>query len=918
MPELCVSLLGGVAVLVGEERHPVKGVIPGAIVARLALAEGAVVSTDTLIEELWADPPESAAASLRVAVSKLRSGTLGAVLAGGRGGYRLDVEPDRIDLVRLLRLLEDPHARSRDELEEAEHLWAEDPLHDLADRPFAETLRIRFRELRRAAAEELARLRIESDDHGDAALGLERIAGEFPLHERPVELRALAFARAGRTSDALAEIDAFRRRLDDELGLDLPSSLDELRQSIVRQVAQVVAPRDAATRVVRHGIPIPLTRFVGRERELAAVEDGRAAARLVTLVGPGGVGKTRLAVESARRSTRTTDDEQWMADLASITSPDQVVPAIADLVGATTPAVEAIARVLDGRRALLILDNAEHVLEVVRAAVRALLEQCEGLTVLVTSREALRIPGERLVQVAPMLGGALGDAEQLFLDRAADSRPELDLERRSDAVRRLVTLLDGIPLALELAAAQLDVLELDEVAEAVTAGTATGTTSSRHSSVTEAIRTSVDLVSADERDLLGQLSRFAGTFDTDAVAGICVAEGDVVPLTRRLAQRSLVAVVEHERLGSRFRVLESVKAYARAGLAVSDEEGWDRRHLEWFAAQVDAIEPQLRSHGASKAWAVLDVSTPDLQQALRTAVALGDRGAALRLTGGQAHYWMSRGLLAEGRGAIEAALAVPGDADDRVEGIALSGVALLAYQSGDPAAATAYLQRAMESSTAAGDTSRVAMMLGYFAYAATLFGDKEQGQGLIAQAVATSEHAEPWARAEVLMCQGQALRALGKPAQALDSLAESRRIALEVGYQWIATSATYVAGKVLIDVRRARDAVDTLVPGAASAYLGEDPMGSLALMHAVGGACAFLEQHRVGAMIFGAVDRLGRRYGYNPVQTEGADAQQHRDRIAEGLTPGEFQQAYRAGEQLEFDDLFRLGAGVRRARAVAA
>jgi predicted ATPase/DNA-binding SARP family transcriptional activator len=917
---LTLSLLPEPAILHDGRRIPLRGEIPTAIAARLALTPGVSVTAETLVDELWTDPPETATVSVRVGVSKLRATELGDLVEGGRGGYRLNLAPDDIDLTRALQVLAgntDAEGR-RGLLESVEPLWDEAPLSSLADRPFAIEVRARFAALRRDAIVELAELRLADGDTEDSGRGLEPLLREQPLDEQVVELRARALARGGRVREALELIDELRGRLADALGLDLPASLEELRQAIVRQSPDVVGAADFSDRVERHGIPVPITRFIGRERDLEAVEQARAASRLVTVTGPGGVGKTRLVIESTRRATRAVDEEQWMVDLAAVPDGDGVSVAVGELLGTPEPSIATLARRLGGRRTLLVLDNAEHVLDATRELVRGVLAGAEGLSVVVTSREALKMPGERVVALPPMLESALPDAERLFRERAADARPDLDLDLQRSAIRRLCLMLDGMPLALELAAAQLDVLDLDEVAAAVVAGAGAAGLAARHASVTDTIRSSVELLSTDERTLLAQVACFAGTFRIEDVAGVCtVGEGtDVATLARRLVQKSLLAPTDHNRVGRRFRVLESVKAYSRATLpldgadSVISYEQWRARHRAWFATVVDELALELRGHDAAVGRALLDLAAPDLQLALADAVSAGDRAAALRIAGGQAHYWMGRGLLADGLDSLERALATPGDAPVALESVAVTGMALLTYQSGNQERALHYMALGLEVAERAGDASRVALLSAYGAYAASLFGDPEQVEPLLAIALGLLDDAEPWAIAEVLMCQGQAMRALGRPAQALEHLEEARALATQIGYAWIAGSARYVAGKVLIDVRRAREAVELLVPAARRLYLDEDAMSSLAFMHLVAGACALLERHRLGATIFGAVDKLGERFGYSPVRVEGQDAQVHRDRVAQGLTAEEWDAAYREGARLDFDGLFALGASL--------
>ncbi len=915
LPELVIRL--------GQEDERIRGEIPSALAARLALTPGVVVPTETLVSELWADPPETAAVSLRVAMSKLRATPLAAVLEGGRGGYRLAVDPGSVDLVALEAALAEPAAPGLvEELASFESHWWGEPFAVFAGRPFAEPAARRLAAARLAGATLLARLRMEAAAPDEAARGLERLAAAHPLDEAVAGLRARALAACGRAADALAVLDGLRSRLCDELGLEPSGELETLRREIVRGgIAVTPAAHAAATEPVeRHGIPLPLTRFVGRAHELAELEEARGASRLVTLLGPGGVGKTRLAVEAARRVSRDVDDEQWMVDLASVTDAAGVLVAVAESLGAAEATPAAIARRLDGQRALLVIDNAEHVVDAVRALLRELLTRTAGLTVVVTSREALKIPGERIVRVRPMLDEHLGDAARLFADRAGEIRPELGLRAEDAAVRELCAALDGIPLALELAAAQLDVLELDEVAAAVAAGAEGPGMAARHASVTEAIRSSVALLDAGERELLAQLALFAGTFRAEDAAEVCrLGDRPVPAVLHRLVQKSLVALAEHGSAGRRLRLLESVKAYCHAQLP-TDAAAWAQRRRGWAASLVDNLAPALRGHGAREARVLLDLAAPDLQRALADAVAVGDRPVALRIAGGQSHYWMTRGMLAEGCRSIEEALSCPGEAPVALEAVALSGVALLSYQAGDPEKAMGYLERALGAAAAAGDVSRSALLHAYAAYAASLFGDRERAEPLIEAAVGMLDGVEPWARAEVRLCQGQTLRALGSPATALERLAEARVLAERIGYDWVATSACYVAGKVLVDVRRSRDAVEMLVPGALRAFRDEDPTSALALLHLVAGACAALEQHRTGAELLGAVDRLGERYGYHPAETEGEETRRHREQLTAGLTPAQWSAAYGQGAGLDFAGAFALAATLlpRAARRSAA
>lgn len=915
---LAVDLLGRLVVRVDGTDVSIRGEIARGILGRLALAAGDAVPTEELVRALWAEPTETAPVSVRVNVSKLRAGPLGPRLSGGRGGYRLDVDPGEVDVLRLrgaireLRAavasgLPDPGVLER--LDFSDVLWGGEPLTELTDQPFAIELRAELAEERRFAGQEVAALHVERGDFQTALAGIAVLRSRTPLAEEPVRLEALALAGAGRTSEALAAIDAFRVRLVDELGLELPPALAELRMSVLRADPSVIAHVRHRTDVARHGIPLPLTRLVGRLDVLEAIAEARAGARLVTLVGPAGVGKTRLAVESARRTGRELDEEQWMVDLAAVPDGAAVVAAAADAVGATSHDADAIVRRLDGRRTLVVLDNAEHVIDACRALVRRLLERCEGLAVLVTSREPLGIPGERLVPVAPFAGATADDAVELFAERAADARPGFALDEVDhDEIRSLCAALDGIPLALELAAARLGVMELHQLGHSMlgSAAAAAEPRGERHSSLNTAIGWSIDLLDAAEREMIAQLAGFAGTFDFGDVAAVCTVRGDdPVAVGARLAQQSLLAIVEREGRPRRYRMLESVKAFVRARhpLGEADAAAWRSRHAAWYADLADRVGPEIRGLRRHVARDELIAAAPDLRLALDTAIGAGDRETALRIAGGQAEHWMREGRLVDGRAEVDRALAVPGEADPAVEARALLGVALLAFQGGGVEAALPYAGPALAAAQAAGDVDRQAVLLGYSAYGRSLMGDREAAGSLVAQAESLLDSVAPWVRCSVLLCVGQALRRLGRPAQALEALHAARTVAVRTGYEWIASSATYVTGKVLVDVRRGRDALAVLVPGVGEALDEGHPTSALALAHLVGGACALIERHYDGAVIFAAVDRLGARYDYNPVVAEGADVEVHRQRVAEALSPRERALAVAVGSRLDLAGL---------------
>lgn len=924
MTDRCtIGLFGPLVVDIGGRRVDVRAGLTSAILARLAWSPREVVTTEHLVSALWAEPPSNAAGSLRVYVSRLRSGPLSAVLQGGRGGYALDVDPDDVDVIRFLRRSEPAELCGREDAaaqmwSQALESWIAEPFESLSSFPFVAQARRELTSRRHLILRQLTEFRIARGEPNASIPALVSAVAEEPSDEDLVSTLARAHAAAGQEPSALAVIDRFRNHLLEEEGLDASGRMLELRQAVLRRDPSL-RPGGAQRSVARHGIPVPLTRLVGRESDLARIEEARSMHRLVTLVGPGGVGKTRLAVESARRATSTIDVEQWMVDLSTVPDGSDVLPATADALGASTHSLEGIAARVEGKPTLLIVDNAEHVLVSTRALVSELLASCEGLAVMVTSREPLSIPGEFVVRVAGLLDDDADRAVELFSERASAARGGADRAPGSDAaIRRLCRMLDGLPLALELAAARTDLLSVDDLLSALGRGESLPGSlvgAARQASLDNAIRWSTDNLPADEMRVLVELSGFAGPFTLDAVERICTpGDRSARELALALARKSLVAVDETEDGQRRYRLLESMKAFVRPLRDPGTAVQWYGRHREFFASLVDELAPTIRTHSAAVAHGVFDTLAPDLQLATENAIEAGDRDMALRLAGGQAWHWFKRGWLVEGRAVIDRALAVPGSSDPSIEARALVGIVNLAYQSGDAEAAFGYVARGIERATAGGERLALASLLAYAAYGRSLFGDPDEARQLIEQAMSLAEGAPDWLQAELKMSQGQTLRALGHPAQALESLDAARRLATRAGHAWALTSSEYVAGKILIEVKRPREAMTVLVNGAKTAATGGDFPGALALLHLLGGATALVEQHVQGAAVFGAVDAIGRRYSYSPVAAEGADAMVHRDRVAAGLAKREYEAAYDRGARFSLEELIALGSALAHRR----
>ncbi|WP_172386032.1 BTAD domain-containing putative transcriptional regulator [Streptomyces sp. MNP-20] len=681
-----------------------------ALLAALALRPGRTVPVAVLVDEVWGgEPPADAAGALQALVGRLRRALGAQAVASVDGGYQLRAAPDDVDAHRFERLVGegtraladgDP-AKAAVVLDDALALWHGDAFADLPDHAAHAARwaarRLEARRARLAAAVALGRAE-------DALPEITALCDSHPLDEPLQALRLRALRAAGRPAEALAAYDAVRRLLADRLGTDPGPELRALHEELLRPGAAPdhagpAAPRErageeptaaarASTAAAPGNLRARLTSFVGRAGDIDAIREDLRRARLVTLVGPGGAGKTRLSQEAAEGIE--APDGVWLAELAPLDDPEGVPEAVLTALGARETVLRgagaeelraAAERLGDDpvlrlteycapRRMLLILDNCEHVIDGAAHLAERLLAACPGLTVLATSREPLGVPGEALRPVGPLPEPF---ALRLLADRGQAARPGFRVTDDPEAAAEICARLDGLPLAIELAAARLRMLtprqiadRLDDRFRLLTSGART--VLPRQQTLRAVVDWSWDILDRSERAVLRRLAVCAGGCDLAAAEAVCAISGatsgtaswavdvevdprDVPDLLGSLVDKSLVVAAPSAAGGGmRYRLLETVYEYAVERLDESGERAaTERAHLTHFRELARRTDPELRGHGQRAAVAVLENEYENLRTALRRAVAARDEHEALCLVHALSWFWLMRDLRTEVR-----------------------------------------------------------------------------------------------------------------------------------------------------------------------------------------------------------------------------------------------------------------------------
>lgn len=779
-----------------------------ALLADLLLHLGQPVSADRLIEDLWdADPPANAANSLQNKVSQLRraleSGEPGGrdLLALRPAGYVLRVDADALDARRFTQLA--AHARAADgprgraeRFAQALGLWRGPALADFRDEPFAQAAIGRLEEERLVVIEEQAKARLELGEHAVLTGELGDLVARHPLRERLRAAHMRALYRAGRQSEALGSYHELRERLSEELGIDPDPELSALYQAILKQdpALRPVSARGPAPRAEqpapplpgRHGnLPVPLTELIGRGGALDDVGAQILANRLVTLTGPGGVGKTRLAVATAAAlaadggtsDTGNFDGGAWVVELAGLTPsppngpPDVSATGVADLAervaaviglrdetargpipaGQRGTVLDRLGAALAHRRILVVLDNCEHVIEPAAELVDRLLSAAPGLRILATSREPLGVSGEAVWTVPPLdkPSPVVTDpavlrefsAARLFLARAAQAEPGFTLTAdNAVAVAAICRRLDGIPLALELAASRVRAFDVKELADRLDdrfrlLSSGKRGVPARQRTLSAMIDWSWGLLGEAERTVLRRLAVQVDGCTLAAAQAVCsggaVAAEEVPELLAHLVDRSLVVTAPC--VETRYGLLESVAAYCLERLDEAGEaDAVRRRHRRYYLELAERAEPHLRGPDQRTWLDRLDAESANLRRVLDGAVRDGDAEVSHRLACALAWYWYLRGRRNEASRSLSRVLDVPG----RAAGAARvrswhAGMAM--FNGASRAEPNTVALKLFDN---AGDAAGLAMAQWFLGHAEFGFGDLSESERLVNAALA--------------------------------------------------------------------------------------------------------------------------------------------------------------------------------------
>ena len=835
---LTLAVLGPVDLRRDGVAVPVPGGRTAELLVRLALEAGSPVRAERLLEDLWPEDAHGAAPNtLQSKVSRLRR-ALGdpSLVRGGDAGYTLAVDPADVDAVQVLRLAEqaaalrgtgDP-ARVLELCDQALALFRGEPLPAAGDAAWSQPYRLRLAETRIGLVEDRLGARADQGSAGELVAELEDLVAEHPLRERLWALLVTDLYRAGRQGDALAACARVRRLLADELGIDPGPQLQHLEEQVLHQdpalsatarraAGAAPASEVAVPRRVAGNLPVTPGSLVGRAVQLEQVERLLSRPGLVTLTGPAGVGKTRLALEAAHR-TRVRGGA-WLARMETAADAPGVWHGIGGALGLDAPTRVTVTDRLRGDELVLVLDGCEHVVDTVAEVVAALLTVAPGLHVLATSQLPLRVGGEQVLDLEPL---PLADSVALFDERATAQRPSATDDETRRTVEEVCRALDGLPLAIELAAARTRVLPVHEIARRLEDRFAllrdpASHLPARQTTLRAALGWSYDLLFPDDQRGLWALAAFSGGAPLPAVESVLGALGvpadtglDVVT---RLVDRSLAIADIAPHGPARYRLLDSVRDLARERLGeagLTDEAA--AAHARWYADAADRAGAGLRGPGQPEHLAVARAERANIEAALAWSVS-HDPELGVRIALGFGWAWVVLGTGVEGAHRVRAAVdAAPVDDAQRAAALVLCG--WFEASGGDLARAVADLEEGVR----ADDPRAAAVARLHLAFVHTQGGRPADALGLLEGCRPELERfGLVWEVGTSWLLTAWALIATGEPASAAAACDRALELLTPLGDDWALGHAEGLRGELAEAEHRYADAEEHLARAAGAA-----------------------------------------------------------------------------------------------------
>lgn len=765
-----------------------------ALLVNLLIARGDVVASDRLIEAVWGtDLPSNPTNTLQHGVAQLRKilepgrarSQAPLVLLSDGAGYRIDLSGHSFDVVEFeeavaaaRRLLSGPgETEAARRLESALELWRGPAYAGFEYAEFARGDAERLEELRVQARELLIDAKTAMDGPAAAIAELEALVAEFPYREAVWARLMRSLYQEGRQAEALRVYQSARRTLGDELGIEPSPELRELEEQILLQDPSLAVQLQVAV----HNLPEPTTDLVGRDEALEELIGFLESTRLTTLLGPGGSGKTRLAIEAGRRVLGNYVDGAWLVRLDDLNDPELLATSIGSVLAMPEnrdkPVLTTLTDYLTDKSMLIIVDNCEHLADSVADVIEAILEHCAGVTVLATSQLPLQLRGEQRVPLPPLRlpgeeGSPFGDIEavpavRLFLDRATAIDPGFDQGAASiAAVANIVSALDGMPLAIELAAARADLLTAVEIAKRLSdrfavLNSAARDAPLRQQTLRNTVEWSYGLLEPDEQRFFTRLAVFPGSFDVVAAATVAdVVEGEALALVGRLLQRSLLSRHSAASGTSHYRLLETLRVFGVEQLEDADELVAARdRHLDHYAELVRELDDRLQTADQMTAFAEVSEEQDNMRAAMAWSLESGRLGPGVSIAAWSARFWDWRGSLSE---------------------------------------ASTWMTRFLDAEPAEAirDVALLTSWSGFFSWE---LGQEERAAELSAEGLRiATEHGDRLGLAASLTGKAMQARANGDPAEASRRNAEVREIAIELAQPWLQAWADNHDGLALL------------------------------------------------------------------------------------------------------------------------